>query len=71
MLQMGKQLLEETRTFQLGTGEKGHSMHAKDLLSLMVRSNMSEDVSIDQRMNDEDVIARRSFDCSRTWPYIL
>ncbi|THU85392.1 hypothetical protein K435DRAFT_869327 [Dendrothele bispora CBS 962.96] len=60
MMRMGQQLLEETKRFQAGTGEKGHSVQPnKDLLSLLVQSNMSEDVTPEsQRMNDEGVIAR-------------
>ncbi|KAE9397676.1 cytochrome P450 [Gymnopus androsaceus JB14] len=58
MDRIGQQLLQESKKHLMATGEKGNNWRAKDLLSLLVRSNMSKDIAPNQRMSDEDVIAQ-------------
>jgi hypothetical protein len=60
MARIGNELLNEAQTLQGGTGEKGDTT-SKDLLSLLVRSNMSNDLPLSQRMSDADVLARTPF----------
>ncbi|KAF9067730.1 cytochrome P450 [Rhodocollybia butyracea] len=57
MARIGNELLNEAQTLQSGTGEKGDTT-SKDLLSLLVRSNMSNDIPLSQRMSDADVLAQ-------------
>ncbi|KAF5375482.1 hypothetical protein D9757_009957 [Collybiopsis confluens] len=58
MGRIGRELLQESKKYLYATGEKGDSWRARDLLSLLVRSNMSQDISENQRMTDEDVLAQ-------------
>lgn len=42
-------------------GEKeisGKSLHDRDLLTLLIKANMSTDIPENQRLSDEDVLAR-------------
>ncbi|KAI3616017.1 cytochrome p450 [Moniliophthora roreri] len=55
---IAKELLYESKRTLASTGEKGNSWRAKDLLSLLVRSNMSTDLPEDQRMSDKDVMSQ-------------
>jgi cytochrome P450 len=56
--EIGQKLLDQTKAHLNATGEKGETWRAKDLLSLLVRSNMNKDIPDSQRMSDVDVIAR-------------
>ncbi|KAJ3570546.1 hypothetical protein NP233_g4326 [Leucocoprinus birnbaumii] len=57
MERIGKQLLTESRTaLEQVDGEKDERFRKRDLLSLLLKANMSADVH--QRMSDEDVLAQ-------------
>jgi len=56
MASIGRDLLRESKKSLQATGEKGENWSSRDLLSLLVRSNMSGDQK--QRMSDEDVLAQ-------------
>ncbi|KAJ3566102.1 hypothetical protein NP233_g7217 [Leucocoprinus birnbaumii] len=57
MERIGKQLLTESRTaLEQVEGEKDERFRKRDLLSLLLKANMSADVH--QRMSDEDVLAQ-------------
>jgi len=58
MDRIGQELLNESKNYLRGTGEKAETWHARDLLTLMVRSNMSTDIPQSQRMSDKDVVAQ-------------
>jgi hypothetical protein len=58
MNRIGQQLLNDSRAALNGSGEKGDNWMAKDLLSLLVRANMSKDLNASQKMSDADVLAR-------------
>jgi len=65
MSRIGQQLLNESKARVLAEeGEKGkvgknsNSVKGRDLLSLLIRANMSTDLPDHQRMTDEDVLAR-------------
>jgi len=57
MARIGNELLTEAKILQYGTGEKGDTT-AKDLLSLLVRSNMNDELPVVERMADADVLAQ-------------
>ncbi len=52
-MRLGRQLLVEAKV--AGEAEKADN---KDLLSLLVRANVSPDVPVNQRMNEADVLSR-------------
>ncbi|KIY48866.1 cytochrome P450 [Fistulina hepatica ATCC 64428] len=59
MMDIGKRLVHDTQTSaasaeKMGEGNKG----GRDLLSLLVRANMSKDIHESLRMSDEDVLAQ-------------
>ena len=54
MARIGNQLLQESKASLEGPNKQT----SRDLLSLLVRSNMATDLSEDQRLSDEDVLAR-------------
>ncbi|PPQ63339.1 hypothetical protein CVT24_006712 [Panaeolus cyanescens] len=59
MNRIGGQLLSESKTAILsGTDEKVGGKSQKDLLSILVRANMSPDVAPHQQMSDKDVLAQ-------------
>ncbi|KAJ3724075.1 cytochrome P450 [Lentinula raphanica] len=58
MERIGRDLLRQTKEYLAVAGEKADVWRARDLLSLLVRSNMSKDIPEQQRMTDEDVIAQ-------------
>ncbi len=59
MSRIGYNVLNESKTFlEASGGEKGNEGRSRDLLSLLLRANMSTDIPESQRMSDEDVIAR-------------
>ncbi|KAE9395104.1 cytochrome P450 [Gymnopus androsaceus JB14] len=58
MQRTGKELLAESKAYLAGTGEKNDNWGARDLLSLLLKSNMSTDIPEDERMSDADVIAQ-------------
>lgn len=55
MARIGNQLLRESKAQAAATGEKQSN---RDLLSLLVRANMSSDIPESQRMSDRDVLAQ-------------
>lgn len=62
MGQIAKGLLNQSKASILGTTDnKGDLGTGRDLLTLLVKSNMSTDVSDKQRLSDQDVIARAFF----------
>jgi hypothetical protein len=63
MERIGKGLLNEAKAAVLaGATEKGgmekSSIQGRDLLSLLVRANMATDIPENQRLSDNDVLAR-------------
>jgi cytochrome P450 len=56
MERIGQDLLDQSRQELAGTGEK--STNARDLLSLLVKANLSDDLASHQRLSDKDVIAQ-------------
>lgn len=61
MQRTARELLLESKAYLAGTGGKNDNWGARDLLSLLLKSNMSTDIPVGERMSDEDVIARASF----------
>jgi hypothetical protein len=66
MDRIGRQLLRDSksaleRAEASGTREKDERFRRRDLLSLLLKANMSTEVTEGQRMSDEDVVARESF----------
>ncbi|KAJ4499391.1 cytochrome P450 [Lentinula lateritia] len=66
MERIGRDLLRQSKAHLAATGEKGDGWRARDLLSLLVRSNMSKDILEHQRMSDEDVISRIIWNSTQT-----
>ena len=66
MRRVGSELVQEHKKLyeeKIGLdGTSGNQLH-KDLLSVLVKANMDPDIPESQRMNDEDVLARKH--CSR------
>ncbi|THV01377.1 cytochrome P450 [Dendrothele bispora CBS 962.96] len=58
MTRIGKELLHESKASLTATGEKGNNWRARDLLSLLLRSNMDTQLPENQRMSDEDVVSQ-------------
>lgn len=64
MNRIGKQLLQDSKAAILADGggigklEEKSSWPGRDLLSLLLRANMSTDLPPNQRMTEEDVLAR-------------
>ncbi|KXN81835.1 Cytochrome P450 4B1 [Leucoagaricus sp. SymC.cos] len=59
MDRIGNQLLNESRAaLKKAMGEKDERFRKRDLLSLLLKANMSTDIPEDQRMSDEDVLAQ-------------
>lgn len=59
MHRIGTSLFNESKSTLLTTGEKGNNWRARDLLSLLIRANMSSDIPESQRMSDFDVLSRK------------
>lgn len=57
MARIGSELLAEAKQVQ-GATESNDNAGAKDLLSLLVKSNTNSHVTESLRMSDEDVLAR-------------
>jgi hypothetical protein len=55
MQRIANELLTESKATVAGTGEK---RGARDLLSLLVQANMETNLPGNQRMSDQDVLAR-------------
>jgi hypothetical protein len=55
---IGQRLLHESRQ-KISAGSSADSAASRDLLSLLVRANMSKDISEAQRLSEEDVLARK------------
>ncbi|KAJ7746014.1 cytochrome P450 [Mycena metata] len=58
MRRIGLQLLQDSRQ-KIVAGSSADSVTSRDLLSLLVRANMAKDISEDQRLSEEDVLARK------------
>ncbi|KIK68810.1 hypothetical protein GYMLUDRAFT_36303 [Collybiopsis luxurians FD-317 M1] len=56
MFRIAHELVRDSKASLQSSGEKGDNWTSRDLLSLLVRSNLSGDPS--QRMSDEDVLAQ-------------
>jgi hypothetical protein len=71
MNRIGRQLLSDAKAAVMssyGVEEGGsiekRNLQGRDLLSLLVRANMATDIPENQRISDEDVLARMSpFEC--------
>jgi len=61
MLRIGGKLLKDSHAAVRAENEvvEKSSWKRKDLLSLLVRANMARDLPPNQRMSDEDVLARQ------------
>ena len=64
MARIGKQLLRDSKAAIAADEKAGDNFHKsafkrRDLLSLLLRANMSTDVPPSQRMTDDDVLARK------------
>ncbi|KAJ7597102.1 cytochrome P450 [Mycena floridula] len=57
MSRIGNQLLNDSKSALLRSGEKGDS-RARDLLSLLVKDNMAPEIEESQRMSDFDVLSQ-------------
>ncbi|KAF8143490.1 cytochrome P450 [Mycena galopus ATCC 62051] len=57
MRRVGQGLLHDSRR-KIAEGQSADSVALRDLLSLLVRANMSKDVSEAQRLSEEDVLAQ-------------
>ena len=73
MDRIGNQLLKEGKAaLAEANGEKDKKSKKRDLLSLLLKANLSPDIPESQRMNDRDVLARKSL-ClphnDRNWTY--
>jgi len=61
MDRIGNHLLKESKAALVETNrEKDERYKKRDLLSLLLKANLSTDISESQRMNDRDVLARKS-----------
>ncbi|KAG6374890.1 cytochrome P450 [Boletus reticuloceps] len=63
MARIGNELLSDAKAAARASAtEKGeiekHSLHGRDLLSLLVKANMATDIPESQRLSDEDVLAQ-------------
>ena len=63
MTRIGNQLLRDSKAAMVADEEAGgnfkSSFKRRDLLSLLLRANMSTDLPPSQRMTDDDVVARK------------
>ena len=61
---VGMQIIQEKKAeiMKAATDEKGaaDALASRDLLTLLLKANMSTDIPESQRMSDEDVLARES-----------
>lgn len=57
---------------QSGGGKEisGKSLHDRDLLTLLIKANMSTDIPENQRLSDDDVLAR-TYDMTASLGYLL
>jgi len=61
MDRIGNQLLKESKAaLAEANEEKDEIFKKRDLLSLLLKANLSTDIPESQRMNDRDVLARKS-----------
>ncbi|KIK58322.1 hypothetical protein GYMLUDRAFT_45535 [Collybiopsis luxurians FD-317 M1] len=58
MQRIGREILAESKAYLAATGEKDGSVGARDLISLLLKSNMSTEIPPEERMSDVDVIAQ-------------
>jgi hypothetical protein len=70
MTRIGHQLLDKGKVAaaELEKGKKESHVQGRDLLSLLIRANMSSDLPDNQRLSDEDVLARTCFACIADMP---
>ncbi len=67
MARIGNQLLQDSKAAMADDEETGgkfekSAFKRRDLLSLLLRANMSTDLPPSQRMTDNDVLARKYLD---------
>ena len=65
MHQLGMQIVREKKLAVMDSlsttkGITTHDVQGRDLLSLLIKANMASDIPLNQRMTDEDVLARTS-----------
>ncbi|CCM04147.1 uncharacterized protein FIBRA_06309 [Fibroporia radiculosa] len=61
MRRIGMQLIADKKAEIIkaaNAGEKGGSLQSRDLLTLLIKANMSTDIPENQRLSDEDVLAQ-------------
>ena len=60
MFRIGRKLLSDSKAAEAASEKAGEktNVRRRDLLSLLVRANMTTDLAESQRMSDEDVVAR-------------
>ncbi|KAJ3491215.1 hypothetical protein NLJ89_g11360 [Agrocybe chaxingu] len=76
MKRIGKQILEDSkaaladdgRLKNAGPGNEKNRWQSRNLLSLLVRANTMPDLSENQRLSDEDVLARKNVNVPRGRP---
>lgn len=56
MRRIGRQLVEEKKRLVLEAQKTGQKVRRKDLLSLLIKANMSTDVSPENRLSDDEVM---------------
>lgn len=64
MRRIGNQLLSESRAAIKLAEKNTKSTHARDVLSILVRANTMDDLPMNQRLSDEDVLARKIWQSS-------
>lgn len=64
MRRIGLQLIADKKASILGTSGQSDvnkkDVHGRDLLALLIKANMAQDVPESQRLTDEEVLARES-----------
>ena len=69
MNRIGTQLLEEKKAEIMREAAEGkEKARSRDLLTLLLKSNMATDIPENQRLSDEDVIARTCSPSSSSHP---
>ncbi|KAJ4475625.1 cytochrome P450 [Lentinula aciculospora] len=58
MQRISRELFMESKIYLAATGEKDTGLSARDLLSLLLKSNMSSNTPANERMSDADVVAQ-------------
>ena len=62
MREIGMGILKQRRAEILSTGSvEKKDVQGRDLLTLLLKANMATDIPEDQRLTDEEVLARASY----------